>query len=670
MKYLMFILILLIISISSNAQEPQKNYTLLLLPFEDRTGIENPLLAAFNDTIDFVLSRQTGPVQVRLIPKFDRDAFLARAAAMHSDKTLLDQGLLAAEWADADGLITGSYTKKGTQWSLQGQVYHLREGRKARQEIQIQGDSVYKLLDDFPAELLKQYQASYIALTTNSWKAYEEFRKGHEALENYNFFGALDYYDNALKLDSTLALAYAEQSRIYFMTGQPEQATKAIEVAQKWLSKASPMEQLAIRALTHSWDAEQNGYRSWTDSWKLYGEEYLFSPSQTGNIINMAPGGVWDEPLIHLFLASASMYEGKRAEADRHNEQWFKAIQQRIRAHPEDASLLHETATYCLVIGQHLGEAIDLELKAIEVNPEEYWCGQRYVLGRLYELKRDIEQMLKWATESVQHLPDPRTREENWRSNYGAAWDYLATSLHEGRIPPKRLMRWCEDVLRIPGLHQPYRVRTYYLMAEIYRVMKDDVKMDATLASIGAPRESDWMVIGPFDASEENLFPETPPFEICTNLEVPRVGVLDKNVQWKSGEDEQPLDGLLDMFQIFLKKYYGSSGVHFSIPAIVYSCIYVDVPTVVAAQVHMGGALMKIWLNDNPSPVVEVDVLRPPILDNQLSDVSLAAGLNRFLVATVSGPYPFDFTFRITDPDGNAIPGLKYVSLKEVLESR
>ncbi|MBM3237214.1 hypothetical protein FJZ31_13055 [Candidatus Poribacteria bacterium] len=656
MKPLMFILILLIISISSNAQEPQKNYTLLLLPFEDRTGIENPLLAAFNDTIDFVLSRQTGPVQVRLIPKTDRDAFLARAAAMHSDKTLLDQGLLAAEWADADGLITGSYTKKGTQWSLQAQVYHRREGRKARQEIQIQGDSLYKLLDDFPAHLLKQFQASYIALTTNSWKAYEEFRKGHEAFDNYNFFGALEYYDKALKLDPTLALAYAEQSRVYFMTGQPEQATKAIEAAQKWLPKVSPMEQLAIRALAYSWDAENNGYRS--VEWDLYGVSYLPRRVTGGEIINLAPGGVWDEPLIFIFLASACVKEGKRAEASQHNQQWFKAIQQRIRAHPEDASLLHEVAMYCLVIGQHVDEAIGMELKAIELNPIEDWWGERYVLSRLYELKGDIEQALKWAKQSIQHLPDPRLREENSRTYYDDAWNHLATLLHEGKISPGRLLRWCEDVLRIPGLYQPFRVRTQYLIAEIYHAMKDDVKMDATLASIGAPRESDWMVIGPFEASEENPFPEKPPFALCTNLEEPHIGLPDGKVHWESWKDEKSLDGLLNI---------GYENIQRTIPAIVYSCIYVDAPTSVDVQVRTGSSRMRTWLNDNPSPVMEVNAERPAILDNELSNILLTAGLNRFLVATVSGSWSFYFYFRITDSDGNAIPGLKYVSLKEAL---
>ena len=668
MKYLMPITMLLIISIPCYAQESQKSYTLLLVDFEDRSGIDNPLLAAFNDTIDFVLSRQTGPVQVRLIPKPDRDALLARAVMMQPDKTLLEQGLLAAEWADADGLITGSYTKRGEQWSLQAQVYHRREGRKARQPIQIQGDSLYKLLDDFPAHLLKQFKASYIALTTNSWKAYEEFRKGHEAFDNYNFFGALEHYDKALELDPTLALAYAEQSRVYFMTGQPKLATKAIEAAQKCLPKASPTEQLAIRALAYSWDAEQNGYRSWTTEWGLYGVEYLSATNRSANIVNLAPGGVWDESLIYMFLASACMREGKLAEASRHNQQWFEAIQQRIRAHSEDASLLHETAMYCLVIGQHVGEAIDMELKAIELNPKEDWHGQRYVLSRLYELRGDIEQALEWAKRSIQHLPDPRTREENWRISYGVTWDHLATSLRDRRIPPKRLIRWCEDVLRIPGLHQPYRVRTQYLIADIYHAMNDDARMDATLAAIGAPRESDWMVIGPFDASEENLFPETPPFALCTNLAETHVGVLNREVQWEPWEDEEPLDGMLYMSWIFPKKYYGENAdTHFPIPAIVYSCIYVDVPQAVNVQARTGGSLMKIYLNDNPSPVIEVNAVRPPILDNELSNVSLKAGLNRFLVATVSGTFSFSFYFRITDRDGNAIPGLKFVSLKEVL---
>jgi tetratricopeptide (TPR) repeat protein len=382
MKHLILIGMLLTISISCHAQESQESYTLLMLDFEDRTGIENPLLARFNDTMAFVLSRQTGPAQVHMVPTSDRNALLARAAATKPDTTPLEQGLLAAEWVDADALITGSYTKQ-KQWSLESQVYHRREGSRARQEIQIQGDSLYKLLDEFPAHLLQQFAASYVALTTDSWKAYEEYRKGHEAFDNYDFFVALEYYDKALELDPTLALAYAEQSYAYFITGRPEQATKAIDAAKQWLPKASPMEQFAIRILDYAWDARE--------SW-----DAMLEPT------NLAPGGVWDEVLIHRLIADIYKQEGKQTEANQHHQQWFEAIQPRIRAHPEDASLLHSTASRCRDYG-YVDEAIDMELKAVELNLEEprSW-GPRYVLSRLYERKGDMEQALEWAKRSIQ----------------------------------------------------------------------------------------------------------------------------------------------------------------------------------------------------------------------------------------------------------------------------
>jgi len=650
MKQLILIVMLLIISISCYAQESQESYTLLMLEFENRTGIENPLLEMFNDTMAFVLSRQTGPVQVRMVHTTDRNALLARAAKMQPDATPLEQGLLVAEWVDADALITGSYTKQGEQWSLESQVHHRREGGRMRQDIQIQGDNFYKLLDEFPAQLFQQFAASYVALTTDSWKAYEEYRKGHEAFDNYNFFGALQHYDKALELDPTLALAYAEQSYAYFMTGRPEQATKAIEAAKQWLPKASPMEQLAIRILDYVWNVEEHGVIQ--------------------RALNIALGGVWDEVLIHQLAADAYTQEGKQSEADLHNQQWFEAIQLRIRAHPDDASLLHSTAERCLSIERYVDEAIDMELRAIvELNLEEpSWHPPQYVLSGLYALKGDMQQALKWAGQSIQHLPDYRPDVEG-TVDYEQLWFYLTTWLHERKIPPERFVRWCEDVLRIPGLLGPYRVRISYLMADACNVMSDTARVDAILTSIGASHESDWMVIGPFDASMESPFPEIPPFALCVNVEEPHVGVTNREVQWEHWEDENSLDGLLEIGPLFNRRYYDVGGPNIHGAGVVYSCIYVEVPTAVEAQVHTGSALMRIWLGDNPSPMIQVNTVRYPRLDTGLGNLSLTAGLNRFLVATAAGTYGFSFCFRITDHDGNPIPGLKYVSLREVLAS-
>jgi len=656
MKHLILIGMLLAISISCYAQGAQESYTLLILDFEDRTGLENPLLEMFNDTMAFVLSRQTGPVQVRIVSTSDRNAFLARAATMQPDATPLEQGLLAAEWVDADALITGSYTKQGKQWSLESQVYHRREDRKTRQDIQIQGDNFYQLLDGFPAQLFQQFAASYVSLTTDSWKAYEEYCKGHEAFENYNFFGALEQYDKALELDPTLALAYAEQSYAYFITGRPEQATKAIEAAKQWLPKASPMEQLAIRILDYGWDAKQNTYT-------------------VQQIMDLAPGGVWDEVLIHQLAADMYAKEGKQAEADQHHRQWLEAIQPRIRAHPEDASLLHSTAQRCGNYG-YVDEAIDMELRAVELNLEErFTSGPRFVLSMLYERKGDMEQALAWAKRSIQESPDPKFDEEAHvaRGGYGEGGhcSTLATWLRKGRISPERLIRWCEDLLRIPGLHLPHRLHAQYLIAETYEFMNDTAKADAMLASLGAPRESDWMGIGAFDTSVENPFPDTAPFELLSDLSATHMGILDKEIRWEQWEDRRPMDGILRICSVLNKKYYGATedAILFNLPSVAYSCIYVEVPTAMEVQVRTGAGGIRIWLNDGPSPVAEDDSVSLAIPDIEINSVSLKAGLNRFLVATAYGICSFDFTFRITDRDGNAIPGLRYISAKEVLAS-
>jgi hypothetical protein len=673
MKHLIFIGMLLVISISCYAQGAQESYTVLMLDFEDRTGLENPLLEAFDDTISFVLSRQAGPVQVSVIPKSYRDALMARVAATEPGKTPLEQGLLVAEWVDADALTAGSYTKQGTEWSLEAEVYHRRAGRKTRKEIQIQGDNVYKLLDGFPAQLLQQFtDASYVALTTDSWKAYEEFRKGLQQFEYYNFLGALQQYEKAIALDPTLALAYAEQSHVYALM-DPQQVPKAIEAAQKWMSKASPIEQLAIQALAYTWNPEQNEHREWLNLWEVYGVRHLLSPIRTTNV-NLISGGVWNEPLIYQLVAFAAMQNGKRAEADRHNQQWFKAIQQKILAYPEDASLLHETASYCLGIGRYLDEAIEMELTAIELPSEVTWRRERYILSRLYERKGDMEKSLAQAKQFILDLPDrpnwlesgvdPLDAQVGWF--WWFSWNHLGLSMREGRIPPERLLRWCEEVLSSPNLEEEYRIHTQYLLAETYNAMGDSAKEDATLAAMGATRENDWMVIGPFETSAENLIPKNPPFaELFANVSETHEGILGKTVKWESWEDDQPFDGYASIWKVLNRKYYGRSDpYYFQIPAIVYSCIYVEVPTAVEAQMRMrsqGPGPVQTWLYNKPTSAEGV-----VYTDEGTIDISLNAGRNQFIIATVSGGST-GFDFRITDRDGKAIPGLEFVSAEEVI---
>jgi hypothetical protein len=211
----------------------------------------------------------------------------------------------------------------------------------------------------------------------------------------------------------------------------------------------------------------------------------------------------------------------------------------------------------------------------------------------------------------------------------------------------------------------PFLIRTQYLLAEIHQEMNNDTMADAVLSSIGAPRESDWMSIGPLDTSTEAFSDEPPPFtELFADLTATHIGILGKEMKWTPWVDEKPMDGLLNIWGVFNKEYYGKwIGSNFPIPAVVYSCICVKVSSAMDVQVRTGSALMKVWVNDNLKPVVEINTFRAPVSDDHVNNVSLNAGANRFLVAMVSSN-SMAFYFRITDVDGNPVSGLEFVSLK------
>jgi len=676
MKYLVFIIILLIISISSYAQESQKNYMLLLVAFEDRTGIENPLLAAFNDTIDFVLSRQTGPVQVRLIPKSDRDALLARAAMMHSDKTLLERGLLAAEWADADGLITGSYTKQGTQWLLQAQVYHLKEGRKARQEIQIQGDSVYKLLDDFPAHLLKQFKASYITLTTNSWKAYEEFRKGHQALQNYNFFGALEYYDKALELDPTLALAYAEQSYIYSITGQGEQATKAINRAQQYISQASPIERLAIQALAFCWDAEAGNYR------------------YEGAVDFLASGGGYDEEWLRWVMANVYQESDSLEEVGREYERWFTVAEEKLRWKKDDLNYLFALSAKCAGADIHIDNAIEYAERLLQLNPPPSPLVNHLIY--LYGQQAQVEKAFQILLTDVSTSKENEESEENIGVGIPAAlgirwdgrWDAFAQIILENRVPLERVHQWCQ--LLMDSEDPEAKVESHYLLAWAYAREGDLEAAKSLYTQIGASWEQDWSVVGPFDGNVYGMDSVLPP-EGDIHLTQVYEGAVGP-VRWKNANDGY-LNGHVEFTETldfpeeqcahswFQPKVLPGRGFvpHRSnyrnyYNRIAYALIYIESDNtqnaILRLDIYTGDYKWKVLLNDTVVfPLNELAVADPDT--SYTIPTKLHVGLNKILIKALQRENTgLHFAFRVTDSDGNPVPGLQFRSASEVLEKQ
>jgi len=663
-KLLSLISMLLIFAISSYAQEPQERYTLLLLDFEDRTGLENPLLETFNDTICFLLSRQTGPVQVRPIPSSLRDALLLRAAKMHPDVTWLEQQLHAAELANADALVSGSYTKQEKQWSLQAEVYHRREGRKARQPIQIQGYSLYDLLDGFPAQLLKQFtDVKYVALTTDSWKAYEEFRKGHDELQNYNFLGALQYYEKALELDPTLALAYSEQSYAYSLMGQGEKATEAINRAQQYVSQASPIEQVAIQALVFCWDAEAHNY-------------------QCGGAAEfLATGGSYDEEWLQWMTANAYQESGRLEEAAREYERWFALAEEKLQWKGDDPHYLYTLVAKCAGADIHLDKAIAYSERLIQLDPPPARLDD--LLIYLYGQQGQVEKAFQLAPIAAYTIMEDELVEETIRlhSSLGVegCWDALAQIVLEHHVPLEQMRKWLQPVMISDK--PAVRAESHYLLAWAY-VREGDLDTAKSLyEQVGSPWEQDWWVVGPFNYDVYDLGNLPPPERDTIHLDQTYEGAVGP-VGWKKADDGY-LNSYVESTRVldfpeeqivcgeigsriyprvfpgrgFMKPYSGHSWA-------VYALIYVESSKAQNAT---------LWLNTLTEVPWKLRLNTTVFLDGHLRDsknIQLQKGLNEVFVRLAQDENRgLNFGLRITDSEGNPVPGLRFRSASEVLGS-
>lgn len=209
MKRLILIGVLLLLGISCYVQGAEE-YTLFVGDFENKSGVVNPMLSYLNDTLNFLFSRSK-LADIHPISPGLRSAYLRRARIEQPNVVAAQITMLAARYSKADAVLVGSYTKTGDEWSMGAQLFVMREGAQAREEIQLAGGDVYRLLDSLAAEVGKRLgTGEYMFLSTQSWEAYESYRNGHQAYYNFDTLGAIKHFQHAIDLDPQLAVDQAE----------------------------------------------------------------------------------------------------------------------------------------------------------------------------------------------------------------------------------------------------------------------------------------------------------------------------------------------------------------------------------------------------------------------------------------------------------------------------
>jgi tetratricopeptide (TPR) repeat protein len=288
----MLIIMLLLSGVTCYAQETEV-HTLFIGEFENRADIENPLLSYLNDTLSFLFSRsklaKINPISAGL-----RSAYMQWSRNEQPDSDATQVTLLAAEHAGANAVLMGSYTKTGEQWTMEAQLYMIRGGGRAREDIQLAGDSVYSLLDNLAGEVSKRLGAGqYTLLSTKSWEAYEYYRQGHSSYYNFDLMGAMNQFQKAIEMDPRLAIAQAELGISYAMMSMVNDAHAIFEKAMKNRQYASEHEQLVVMGL-------ESFYRYY---WVLKkGGGGLAG----ADIPRMREDKVWNEPWLHRYISMVS----------------------------------------------------------------------------------------------------------------------------------------------------------------------------------------------------------------------------------------------------------------------------------------------------------------------------------------------------------------------------
>lgn len=170
---------------------------------------------------------------------------------------------------------------------------------------------------------------------------------------------------------------------------------------------------------------------------------------------------------------------------------------------------------------------------------------------------------------------------------------------------------------------------------------------------IGMPQESDWFVIGPFDAKNISGFehPFPPENEIKLDASYDDSG---QEIKWQPANDQYS-DGYMNFKSVFDHDHW----------TVGYGLIYAFSPEERKVQIRVGSdETFKLWLNDEL--ISQRYIRENAVIDRDIVAVILHPGYNKLLIKVTNTDLEWGYYFRITDESGNAFYDITYHSPKEL----
>lgn len=250
-------------------------------PLDDRTWIVVPFdNLAKNAEADWLRSASVNLLyldmsrwrDIRVIDD-ERVSDLIRETPEANDATnlSLNAGLAVAKRAGAGRLVMGDVLKLGSRTTVTAKIFNVKSGQRVRsvREETTVADSVMPLFSRLAKKILNvapPQGANLGGLGTTRMDAYQEYMSGVEALSRYDLKTAHQHFDEALRLDSSFALAHYKQSIVIGWEDSSDPSRRRRAEAANRLSAGLPARERALIA-----GQLQQSTGDWTKACETYG---------------------------------------------------------------------------------------------------------------------------------------------------------------------------------------------------------------------------------------------------------------------------------------------------------------------------------------------------------------------------------------------------------------
>ncbi len=324
-------------------------------------------------------------------------------------------------------IVIGSYVKAGDTFVTDVKILDVNT-KQLLKSVSARGTGEASILETQIDYLSKEISGSagipyrrietaglhVIDVTTSSMAAYDQFLKGREAFDKMYYDDARKYFEDALRLDSTFAVAWLYLSNTYGSLENIQMRKKAIEKAFEYSSRATEKEQLNIKAV-YARIIENDPERELS-----YLKELAFkAPREKMAFYSL---GVWycknnrpDEAITELNkaieldpgyseslnqIAYQYMKKGEYAKA-------LSYFRRYVALCPEDANPHDSMGDLLWQMGK-LDEAIAEFRIALEIKPNFHISAGK--IAYIYAMKEDYPEAEKWIGNAIAIAPSPGTK--------------------------------------------------------------------------------------------------------------------------------------------------------------------------------------------------------------------------------------------------------------------